>query len=232
MSARFASATRKSLALAVALLIAGAASLPAQDSAHARDSSLVAAALADRNVGSLRPGDVLRVVVFREKELSGEFTIDAQGYVQIPGIGVVMVGGLTPVQVTGKLREQLVTKGFTDPDIAVQPMVRISVLGEVAKPSLYPVEPGTNLIQLLTIAGGPTPRADLKHTRVVRDGRSFNVDLEAALAGSAGGLVVLNSHDYVVVPPKSGFNRETFAFVASTATVFIALANLFVALRR
>src|SRR3954447_23710913 len=57
-----------------------------------------------RNVGALRPGDVLKIAVFRDKELTGDYPIDARGYVQIPGLGVIKAAGLDPTEVTDRLR--------------------------------------------------------------------------------------------------------------------------------
>jgi protein involved in polysaccharide export with SLBB domain len=182
---------------------------------------------AERRVGGLRGGDLLRVVVFREKELSGDYLIDARGFVQIPGVGVMQVAGLEPQQAQERIVEALRARGFSAPEVSVQAQVRVSVLGEVRQPALYPTEPGTSLLQLLTIAGGPTERANLRATRVVRDGRVFVVDLESGLAGGAAGRVVLYSGDYVVVPRRTGLTRENVSFVLSlvgTAAAITAAA--------
>ena len=184
-----------------------------------------------RSVGVMRAGDALRIVIYREKDLSGEFLIDSRGQLQMPGVGVIQAAGLDPQQVKNRLREALLQRGFTDPDISVQPLIRVSVLGEVRAPALYPVDPGMSLIQLLTIAGGPTPSANLRHTRVVREGRVFEVDLQSALIGSAAGRVVLYSNDVVVVPKRSGFTRENISFALSLATSALALATFVVTLQ-
>jgi protein involved in polysaccharide export with SLBB domain len=106
----------------------------------------------------------------------------------------------------------------------------VFVNGEVRTPNLYPVEPGTTLLQMLTLAGGPTERADLKHTKVIRDNRTFIVDLEAGLNGSGAGRVILFSNDYVFVDRKRGFTRETVAFILGSVTAILSLASLIVQL--
>ena len=178
---------------------------------------------AERRVGGLRPGDLLRVTVFREKEISGDFLIDARGLVQIPGIGVLQVGGLEPQQAQERIVAALMTRGYEKPDVAVQAQIRVSVLGEVRQPALYPTEPGTSLLQLLTLAGGPTERANLRAARVVREGRVFVVDLESGLAGGAAGRVVLYSGDYVVIPRRTGLTRETLTFVSTLVGTVAAI---------
>lgn len=184
-----------------------------------------------RNVGVLRPGDALKVVVYRDKELSNEYLIDSRGQLQIPGLGVIQAAGLDPSQVKDSLRAALLARGFTSPEIAVQPLIRVSVLGEVRSPALYPVDPGTSLIQLVTIAGGPTTGANLRRTRVVREGRVFEVDLQSALAGSAAGRVVLYSNDVVVIPKRTGFTRENVTFLLGLSTAAVTLATFIVTLQ-
>jgi protein involved in polysaccharide export with SLBB domain len=179
-----------------------------------------------RNVGALRPGDVLKIVVFRDKELSNEYPIDARGYVQIPGLGVIQVAGMDPTEVTDRLKLALVERGFARPEISLQPLIRVSVLGEVRSPNVYPVDPGTSLLQLLTVAGGPTDRARLRDTRVIRDGRAFRVDMESALEGSAAGRIVLYSNDVIVVGRKKGFTTENLGVTATVASLVVAILNI------
>ena len=183
------------------------------------------------SVGVMRAGDALRIVVYKEKDLSGEFLIDSRGQLQMPGVGVIQAAGLDPQQIKDRLREAMLQRGLIAPDISVQPLIRVSVLGEVRAPALYPVDPGTSLIQLLTIAGGPTTSANLRQTRVVRQGRVFEVDLQSALVGSAAGRVVLYSNDVIVVPKRSGFTRENVSFVLGLATSALALATFIVTLQ-
>ncbi|HEX2719087.1 MAG TPA: polysaccharide biosynthesis/export family protein [Gemmatimonadaceae bacterium] len=209
----------------LAPLLTAAAIAFAPADAVAQDPQLPAVDTAQRSVGVMRSGDALRIVVYREKDLTGEFLIDSRGQLQMPGVGVIQAAGLDPQQLKSRIREALLQRGFTNPDISVQPLIRVSVLGEVRAPALYPVDPGTSLIQLLTIAGGPTPAANLRQTRVVREGRVFEVDLQSALVGSAAGRVVLYSNDVVVVPKRTGFTRENVSFVLNLATSALALAT-------
>src|SRR5215207_6718874 len=185
-----------------------------------------------RNVGALRPGDVLKIVVFRDKELSNEYPIDARGYVQIPGLGVIKAAELEPTEVTDRLRLALIERGFARPEISVQPLIRVSVLGEVRSPNMYPVDPGTSLLQLLTVAGGPTDRARLRETRVIRDGRAFKIDMDGGLRGSAAGRVVLYSNDVVVVGRKKGLTNENLGLTLTGASLILAVLNIAFLVRR
>jgi polysaccharide export outer membrane protein len=180
----------------------------------------------ERSVGVLRPGDALKIAVWREKELSGEYLIDARGLVQIPGLGDIVVAGFTPMQVKERLSEQLVRRGIVSPEISVQPVIRVSVLGEVRNPGLLSVEPGTNLIHLITLAGGPTERANMKAVRVIRAGRPYEVDLQSALSGSSAGRVVLFSNDVVFLDRKRGLTRENLSFGLNMLTAVLSIVSV------
>ena len=212
------------VAVVVALLVL----VPRGD---ARAQALPAPDTSTRMVGVLRPGDVLILNVYGVPELKGEHLIDAQGDVQIPGLGVVRVAGLSPEAVRRTLVEQMFERGIVEPDIVLIPVVRLSVLGEVRVPGQQQVEPGTTLLQLVTLAGGLTERADASKARVLREGRSFPIDLEGALAGSATGNVVLYSNDVLVVPRKGGLTRENLTFLLSMAGVLLSLTNVLLSTR-
>jgi protein involved in polysaccharide export with SLBB domain len=215
------------------LFLAGALVLPA--TVAAQNTSGVAVPPVDtaaprdtvtRSVGVLRPGDALKIAVWREKELNGEYLIDARGIVQIPGLGNIVVAGMTPMEVKERLNEQLVRRGIVSPEISVQPVIRVSVLGEVRSPGLLSVEPGTNLIHLITLAGGPTERANMRAVRVIRAGRPYEVDLLSALSGGSAGRVVLFSNDVVFLDRTRGLTRENLSFVMSTLTAVLSIISV------
>ena len=179
-------------------------------------------------VGVLRPGDELNIVIFRNEELTGKYLIDARGFLQIPGLGTIRVAGLTPEAAVERLRAQLMARGFTSPEIAVQALVRISVLGEVRSPGLYTVEPGRNLLQLITLAGGPNDRANLEKTVVVREGRQIPINVRTALAGGEAGRLVLYSNDVLFVPRENKiFSRENMGLIFSALSVAISIVNVY-----
>lgn len=228
MSARIVSVIRNSLVAALLFVAAAPAYAQGQDTATASITDT-----AGLMVGVMRPGDELNLQVFRDKELTGKYLIDSRGYVQIPGLGVIRVAGLSPAEATDRLRQQLIRRGTANPELAVYPLIRVSVLGEVVKPGLYSVDPGTSIIQLVTLVGGPTPNADLTHTSVIREGKTVPIDLRSALSGSASGRVVLYSNDVLVVPRKSTFfSRENLSFVFTGLSLVVAILNLALAARR
>jgi len=187
---------------------------------------------ASRATGTLRQGDILQLKVYRDSELSGTYLIEANGNVQIPGLGVVRAAGLRPEQVSRALVDALRARGFNDPELAIRTEINVSLLGEVHKPLLYAIDPGLSLIQLITMAGGPTDAGDLRKVRVVRDGRVFVVDVQSALDGGPAGRIALYSNDVVYVPKKGGLTRQTTQFLISLIAATLALATTIIVIAK
>lgn len=109
----------------------------------------------------LGPGDKVRVTVFGQEDLSGEFEVDAAGTISLPLIQSVPAQGLTPPQL-----EQAIAKRL-EPDFLKNPRVNIEVLnyrpfyiyGEVLKPGGYPYVNGMTVHNAIALAGGFTYRA-------------------------------------------------------------------------
>ena len=115
-------------------------------------------------------GDKLRVTVFGEKDLSGDFDVNDQGLVALPLIGTVRVAGETVQQA-----ETLITQRYGK-DYLVNPRVTVEVLnyrpfyilGEVQKPGSYPYVNGLTVLNAVALAGGYTARANKNHIVVRR----------------------------------------------------------------
>lgn len=123
------------------------------------------------------PEDVLEVVFWREKDLSGQVMVRPDGMVSLPLLNDVQAAGLTPEQFRQKLLEAA-ARYVESPSAAV--IVRtinsrkVYVTGEVAKPGAYPLGGPITVNQLITLAGGTREYADLKNIAVMRtvDGKS------------------------------------------------------------
>ena len=103
------------------------------------------------------PGDVLGIVFWREKELSGDVAVLPDGRITLPLINEVNAAGLTPEQ----LRTQLIEAArqfVTDPTATVVVRQvnsrRVFVTGLVAKPGQYPLYQTMTVLQLIATAGG------------------------------------------------------------------------------
>ena len=98
---------------------------------------------------SLGSGDRLQVVVFRHPDLSGQFSLDGEGYVALPLAGEIAAGDLTTRQLEDEIESRLKGGGFLiSPQVSVQLVTYRSfyVLGEVGTPGSYEYRNGITVI--------------------------------------------------------------------------------------
>lgn len=201
------------------LLLGGVTGVEAQ--AAADDSARVIPASAPVAVASpdpfsLRSGDVLRLRIWREPDLSGDFPVDETGQAILPRLGATTVTGVPPEQLKQQLTAEY-QKYLNNPSIEVTPLRRIAILGAVRNPGLYPVDPSVTLGQAPNVAGGAVPNESKRNMlELRRDGvtRVVNLKQHPALAGLA-----LASGDQVYVPERSWFSRNATWVVSTTIGV-------------
>jgi polysaccharide export outer membrane protein len=110
---------------------------------------------------TLDSGDKLRIVVFGQDALSNNYTVDAQGAVNLPLIGAVEARGRTTLQLGSAIAARLRQGYIREPNVAVEIETYrpFFVLGEVTFPGQYPYVPNMTAENAIAIAGGFTPRA-------------------------------------------------------------------------
>ncbi len=147
---------------------------------------------------ALGAGDKLRITVFNEPDLSGEFDVNGQGNISAPLLGEVNVIG----QTTDKVRDILTERYGRD--YLVNPRVSVEVtnyrpffiLGEVNHPGSYPYVNGMTVISAVALAGGYTPRANRDRVEVKRAN-----DAKAGEQDVKEGAVILPG-DIIQVPER------------------------------
>ncbi len=109
----------------------------------------------------LQAGDKLRVTVFGEDKLTGEYEIDAGGFVSLPLAGTVRAAGLTKPELESELAKKFKSEYLKNPMVTVDIATfrPFYVLGEVEKPGEYPFKSGLNVLSAIAVAGGNTYRA-------------------------------------------------------------------------
>ena len=118
----------------------------------------------------LMPGDILRVVVWREPDLSGDFQVDQDGTLVLPLLGKLLVTDRAWNIVKNDLMQDYL-RDLRNPSIELTPFRNVYVLGEVNLPGRYNVHPtNDNLAGAVSLASGVTPDGDVTNMRVVRDG--------------------------------------------------------------
>ncbi|MCS0496091.1 polysaccharide export protein [Ancylobacter sp. MQZ15Z-1] len=123
---------------------------------------------------TLGTGDQIRLTVFNEPTLSGEFEIDASGTISIPLIGNVQASGKTPRELEQAITTKLASGYMRDPRVNVEVLKYrpFYIIGEVGKPGEYPYRNGMNLMSAVAVAGGFTYRANDQTVFIRRAGQS------------------------------------------------------------
>lgn len=119
---------------------------------------------------TLGAGDKVKMTVFGEEDLSGEFEVDGTGSLALPLIGEIDVGGKTPRQTEQAIAAKLSAGYLVNPRVNIEVMNfrPFFILGEVNKPGSYPYVNDMTVISAVALAGGYTSRAVTGHVYVKR----------------------------------------------------------------
>lgn len=116
----------------------------------------------------LGPGDKLRMNVFGEEPLSGEFVVSGSGIVSLPLVGEVTAAGLTLDGFREAVVKALMQGYLLNPRVSVEVLTYrpFYILGEVARPGEYPYISGLTILNAIATAGGYTYRANTRRVFV------------------------------------------------------------------
>jgi polysaccharide export outer membrane protein len=153
-------------------------------------------------------GDVLRIAVWKEPELTSDVFVRLDGRITVPLVGDVMAAGRTTdylaIEIRNKLRAFLETPQVTV-TVAQATSARFYVLGEVTTSGAFPLSGRITVLQALALAGGFREFAKKDRVVIVRDRRGqksaipFNFrDLEIGVNLEQN--IVLDAGDVIIVP--------------------------------
>jgi polysaccharide export outer membrane protein len=172
---------------------------------------------------SLRPGDEIRLRIWREPDLSGDFEVNESGVVVLPRVGPVSVIGVPAESV----REQLFERYraiLSHNSIEIALLRRVQILGAVRNPGLYPLDPTMTIGDAVAVAGGATTAGRQDQVQLIRRGERVGRTLSyhTRVADSP-----IESGDQIFVPERNWFVRhENLIAVAATSAVSILIAKM------
>lgn len=134
------------------------------------------------DVYRLGTGDKLRVTVFDEEDLSGEFEVGATGVISLPLIGAVRAQGRTLAELQDAVETMLMDGYLRNPRVSIDVLNYrpFYILGEVKQPGSYPYVAGMTVLNAVALAGGYTYRARKERILIERGGAD---DVEAIEVG-------------------------------------------------
>ena len=170
----------------------------------------------------LRAGDIIRLKIWREPDLSGDFVVVETGEAVLPKIGAVPATRLSSDSLIRFLRASYETY-LRNPTIDVNVLRRVTISGAVRTPGLYPVDPTMSIADALALAGGPTPDGRRDRVYLIRGDERLRINLTSE---SRVYHTPLTSGDQLYVPLRSWVSRNAAVVVSGSA----ALAAMIVAL--
>jgi protein involved in polysaccharide export with SLBB domain len=158
--------------LAIGLSVSGCAGSSALGPAAQADytASIEAAAVSPR----IQAGEKIRLTVYGEASLSGDYQIDPSGFVSLPLAGTVKAEGLTQSELERELAKKFRSEYLRNPKVTVSVVEfrPFYILGEIQKPGAYPYSSGLNVLRAIAVAGGTTYRGSKSTVEIQHAGES------------------------------------------------------------
>lgn len=119
------------------------------------------ASLSPSNEYRLGAGDRVRITVYGQNNLTGEYAVDGNGVLAFPLIGEVQAGGMTASELQRTIAQKLSPDYIKDPSVSAEVLTYrpFYILGEVRTPGSYPYVNGMAILNAIAVAGGFTYRA-------------------------------------------------------------------------
>jgi len=177
----------------------------------------------------LKPGDGVRITLYNISDaISGDYFAQQDGFIQLPYIGLIQILERDFLEI----RSEIITKYdslYKNPEITVQPLFKINILGEVKRPGQYYVTGVETILDIVALAGGETQDANLNKLSFIRDEERININPKELIEkGSKVQDIGLKSGDQVIVPRGWWVflrNASVIVSFAALAVTIIALSN-------
>jgi hypothetical protein len=213
-------ARRGALLAGVALVLACVATLGAQ-SPRPRASS------------DLQEGDRVVLKFDGDAQLNDTFTVSRGPALVLPVVGNVSLVGVPRDSIESVLTVAI-ARYYRNPTVHAHALVRIAVLGEVIRPGFYAVPTDMLLPDVVMLAGGPTPLAQIDGLKVTRLGLPL-IARDSTQNAIARGLTIsqigVRSEDQFVVP-RANDSERTIRIIAELIAIPVAVATIIVLTRR
>ena len=159
------------------LLTTGCSALSAAAPPPSSTPAATATATAASAAYTLGPGDKLRITVFGEQNLSGDYQVSGAGNVSMPLIGDVRAAGMSAPAFTEAVRAKLADGYLRDPKVSMEVLSYrpYYMLGEIGRPAEYTYTNDLTVMNAIATAGGFSYRADRKWVFIRHQGANKEV---------------------------------------------------------
>lgn len=178
---------------------------------------------------NLNPGDGIKVTFYNISDaISGDYYVSEDSTLQLPYIGTISTSG----ESYENIKSEIISKYqglYKDPEISIQPLYRINILGEVKSPGFYYVAGFDRVSDLIAKAGGQTEDAVLNEIIIIRKDKEIKIDIEQIFQkGDKMSDIGLESGDKIYVPRKWWVTFRNLSVIISAAAVVVALVSIII----
>lgn len=145
----------------------------------------------------LGPGDVLRIAVYGQQDMTSEVRVSESGFITFPLIGLVKAVGVPAAGLELKIADALKKGGFVNkPEVSAMITAfrskQVSVLGQVNRPGKFSLETVSTVADLLALAGGTLSNVAADEVVLIqqRDGKTIRKTIDL--------LALLNQADFTL----------------------------------
>jgi len=177
----------------------------------------------------LNPGDGLRITFYNiSDEISGDYFVQQNGKIQLPFIGLVDVLNDSFTVIETKVMA-MYDSIYRNPELTVQPLYKINILGEVRTPGIYYVTGIEKLSDIIALAGGETTDADLDYIYLVRQDEEIQIDASEIIEeGVKISNIGLKSGDRIFIPRRWWVSARNVGIIISGAALVVTIVSLFI----
>jgi polysaccharide export outer membrane protein len=185
----------------------------------------------------INTNDVVKIFVWQHEDLSGNYTVMADGYISVPLAGRIQVVGKTISELTEEIISKF-SRYFVEPKVAVSldQFTRkvVYVIGSVKTPGEVFYSEKQPLSHYLGFAGGPSSDAKLSETQIIRRENNeviyIHLDLNDILKrGEIDKDLILLPGDTIYIPAKS-FSIQDYRFliagIAGTLSILFIIGKI------
>jgi len=124
--------------------------------------------------------DKVRIIVYNEPSLTGDYSVGPNGMIALPLIGNVKAAGVSSAALTEEVRAKLADGFIRSPSVSVEVLTfrPFYVLGEVNRAGVFPYSSGMSVIQAIATAQGFSYRANKKYVFIKRAGSNSEEKVE------------------------------------------------------
>lgn len=176
----------------------------------------------------LNPGDGVRISFFNiSDKISGDYFIQQDRNIQLPYVGLISTENKLYVDIKADIISRYDSL-YRNPELTVQPLFKINILGEVKEPGYYYITDVEKLTGIFALAGGITSDANLDDVYIIRGDKEINLDAQRLIeSGSTMGDIGLKSGDRIFVPKTWWANAQSVTIILSIVSVLITAAIFF-----